>query len=93
MTELTVTNQFDGTETELPEHIIERTENLLSVNPMTNQSLILDTAQWWLERGGNCPIYRWCIHHLDTLEHDNVTERVSVYSDARKQAKSIGLSV
>jgi hypothetical protein len=92
MTEPTVTDTM-GHETAVPEHIIERTANLLGETPMTNQRVILDTADWYLENAGNCPIYRWCIHHLDTLEHDEVMPRVDVYSDARKQANEMGLDV
>ena len=89
---LTVETDMDG-EVELPEHIVDRTENLLSTHPMTNQRIIMDTAQWWFDHAGNCGIYRWCIHHLDTLEHDDIMDRVSIYSDAREQAQSIGLNV
>lgn len=90
--QILVESKFDG-ETEVPSDVIERTENLLSTHPMTNQQIILETAQWWLETVGNCPIYRWCVHHLDTLEHDEMMERVAVYSDARSQAQELGLNV
>ena len=84
-------NQFKDEDVEVPEHIVERTEALLSAHPPTNQRVVLDTAQWWLTNVGNCAIYCWAIHHLDTLEHDNVVERATVYTDARDQAREIGI--
>jgi|APHM01.1.fsa_nt_gi hypothetical protein len=92
MSTVTVHNDLNG-EVEAPEHIIERTENILGMQPMTNQRLIMDTAQWWFDNCGNCPIYRWCIHHLDTLEHDEIMDRVAIYSDARAQGQELGLDV
>ena len=93
MPKLTVETKFKNEQTDVPEHIVDRTENLLSSQPMTNQNIILDTAQWWFQTVGNCAIYRWCIHHLDTLENEDLTQKVSIYSDAREQAVNIGLSV
>ena len=90
---VSVENTMTGEEVSLPEHIVERTENLLGMHPMTNQRIILDTAEWWFDHRGNCPIYRWCIHHLDTLEHDEIMDRVGIYSDARSQAMEVGLDV
>ena len=90
---VTAHNEFYDEEVQVPEHIVERTEALLSRHPPTNQRVVLDTAQWWLEEVGNCPIYRWCIHHLDTLEHDTVVERASVFTDARDQAREVGIDV
>lgn len=87
----TAHNQFHDEEVEIPEHIAERTEALLSTHPPTNQRVVLDTAQWWLEEVGNCPIYRWAIHHLDTLEHDRIKQEIGVFYDAREQAEDVGL--
>ena len=92
MTEYTAHNKFEDEPVEVPEHVVERTENLLSEHPMTNQRIILDTAQWWLEEVGNCPIYRWCINWLNHLEHDTL-ESYDVYVEAKKQAEAVGIEV
>lgn len=89
---VTATNNFDDSEVQVPEHIVERTEALLDTRPPTNQSLVLETATWWFSEVGNCPIYRWCIHYLNNLEHDEMNE-ISVYSDARNQADALGMDV
>jgi len=88
----TAHNEFWDDDVEIPDHIVDRTENLLREHPMTNQSVILDTASWWLDEVGNCPIYRWCIHYANSLEHDEIRS-VDVYSEAREQAQEIGLDV
>jgi len=90
---VTVEDNFDGTEHTVPEHIVERTENLLGRTPMTNQSIILDTAQWWFDHVGNCAIYQWCIHHLDTLENDEVDAEFMVFTEAVDEASDYGFDV
>jgi hypothetical protein len=86
-------NQFWDEDVELPDHIVDRTENLLGARPMTNQKLIVDTLQWWINEVGNCPIYRYILNHLDALENDDVLREYELYVDAKEQARSIGLDV
>lgn len=92
LSEYTVTDKFDDTTTQIPDYIVDRTENILSKYPMTNQNIILDLAQWWFDNVGNCAIYKWCVHHLDGLEND-VTNKYMVFNDALDQAEEIGLDV
>jgi len=92
MTELTAHNKFKNKDVEIPEHVVDRTENLLSSHPMTNQNIILDTAQWWLTEVGNCAIYRWCINWLNHLEHDTL-ESYDAYREAKEQAEDIGMEL
>jgi len=87
---IVVENQFDGNSIEAPEHIVDQTENILSETPMTNQRLILQLAEWWLENCGNCPIYRYCVHRLDNLENDEITASFGIYDQARNQAEELG---
>ena len=86
-------NEFRDEQVIVPDHIVERTEALLGEHPPTIQHLVLDTAQWWLKNVGNCAIFRWCIHHLDTLENDGVKQRSVPHSEARRQAEAIGMVV
>jgi|APHM01.1.fsa_nt_gi hypothetical protein len=90
---IVVENKFDGSSIEAPEHIVDRTENILGMTPMTNQRIIIDLAQWWLENCGNCPIYRYCVHRLDNLENDDVTAKFGIYDDAQEQAEQLGFNV
>lgn len=87
-----VHDKFTDEEVTVPEHIIDPTEALLGTHAPTNQLIVLQTATWWFKNVGNCPIYRWCVHYLNGLEQDTMTD-IDVYSDAREQAEDIGLSV
>lgn len=89
---LTAHNTFKDTDVPIPQYIVDRTEALLSEHPPTNQRVVLDTARWWLFNVGNCEIYRWCIHYLDTLEHD-VLQQTDIYHDAKNQAEDIGMEL
>lgn len=91
-TDLTVEYELDGSTNPIPEYIAERTVNLLSYHPMTNQRIILDTACWWFSNAGNCAIYRWIVNHLDSLEND-VTPQGETFGEALREARNIGLNV
>jgi hypothetical protein len=93
LTEYRVSKPPEDDETRLPEYILDRTANILSLFPMTNQSIILDLTIWWYENAGNCAIYKWCVHHLDGLEngdHLNAANDQAIYSNAKEQAEEIG---
>jgi hypothetical protein len=89
----TITNALDGQATTIPENIREQTEALLGTHPITNQALVLENARWFYVSGGNCALYRYHVHYLDVLEHDDVRQRVEIYNDAREQARDIGLAL
>lgn len=95
MTRIKVEDPY-GTPTELPYHVKERTEALLSTYPPTNQRIVVDTMHWWLENCGTCPIYYWLVHHLEQLELDGHThnrDSIELYGDAAEQAEDLGLDL
>ena len=96
-----VTHNFHGETHDVPDDVQDRTAALLSQHPPTNQQILLDTAQWWFEHVGNCPIYRWAIYRLTDLEielsWDSPSEKhksnTDIYRAARQQAQDIGFDV
>lgn len=95
--DLTVTTPLQSDRVQIPTQIVERTQNLLSVHPMTNRSIVTDTMQWWQENAANPAIFTFCVHHLFklTVNHDDsdVFHLIpkDVYDNAVDQAESIGI--
>jgi len=89
----TIENVFWNEETTIPEHIQEQVETILGTYPITNQSIVLENARWFYKHGGNCALYRYHVHYLDSLEHDDVRQRLEIYREAREEAREIGLDV
>lgn len=94
-TDLTLESHRHDQDNRIPEYIRVRTMNILGSHPMTNQNLVLDTACWWFHVRGNCPIYRWIVHHLDVLESGEKLStnlrNQTLYDEAVQQAQDIGM--